>query len=136
MKSRIFIVYCIISLFLPVCAIADVVYQVIDLGTLGGNYSRAYCINDNGQIVGFATNSSGNYRANLFDPTGTGNNIDLGTLGDNYFNCAYSINNNSQIVGEAMPVFLTHPATGLIQTSVPSLATQGARLGPSTITDR
>jgi len=32
-KSRIFIIYCIIFLSLPFCANADVVYQVIDLGT-------------------------------------------------------------------------------------------------------
>ncbi len=57
---------------------------VIDLGTLGGSSSVANSINDNGQIVGWAYNSSGGYHACLFDKTGGGgNNIDLGTFGGN-----------------------------------------------------
>jgi len=56
-------------------------YKIIDLGTLGGNESGAYSINNQGQIVGYAYDSSGNFRATLFDPTGGGKNIDLGTLG-------------------------------------------------------
>ncbi|MBN1787953.1 MAG: PEP-CTERM sorting domain-containing protein [Sedimentisphaerales bacterium] len=75
--------------------------DVIDLGTLGGDSeSCALSINDNGQIVG----SSGSYdsvRACLFDPTGGGNNIYLGSLGGG-ISKAYSINNSGQIVGRAM----------------------------------
>ncbi len=33
--------------------------EVIDLGTLGGTYSLAESINDNGQIVGYLATSSG-----------------------------------------------------------------------------
>jgi probable HAF family extracellular repeat protein len=75
-------------------------YQLIDLGTLGGTSSAAYSINNNGQIVGYAYDSSGIYRATLFDPTGGGNNIDLGNwLGEQ--SVASSINDNGQIVGRA-----------------------------------
>ena len=75
--------------------------QVIDLGTLGGTSSRASSINDSGQIVGYATNSSGYKRACLFDSTGGSANTDLGTLGGSQSN-AYSINNNGKIVGYAI----------------------------------
>jgi uncharacterized membrane protein len=75
-------------------------YEIIDLGTLGGDFSIAYSINDNGQIVGLARNSADDLRATLFDKTGVGNNIDLGTLGSQRSE-AYSINNMGQIVGSA-----------------------------------
>jgi uncharacterized membrane protein len=77
--------------------------QIIDLGTLGGQKSCAYSINDNGQIVGWAgqnPNASGDQKACLFDATGGGANTYLGTLGG-FQSCAYSINNNGQIVGQA-----------------------------------
>jgi probable HAF family extracellular repeat protein len=72
----------------------------VDLGTLGGKDSCAWSVNDKGQIVGYAHNSSFYYRATLFDPTGKGNNIDLGTLGGDR-SYAFSINDTGQIVGGA-----------------------------------
>lgn len=89
-----------VVIFFILCGSADAYYEVIDLGTLGGNESRAYSINDNGQIVGGAYNSSNYHRACLFDTTGGGANTDLGTLGGDYSD-ARSINNNGQIVGWA-----------------------------------
>jgi len=60
-------------------------------------------INDHGQIVGIARDGIGTYRATLFDPTGSGNNIDLNMLIDPglgwTLEYAYSINNNGWIVG-------------------------------------
>jgi uncharacterized membrane protein len=78
----------------------------INLGTLGGGWSFARSINDIGQIVGDAQDSSANAYACLFDPTGQGNNIDLNTLIDPSsgwtLKTAYGINNNGWIVGEGM----------------------------------
>lgn len=75
--------------------------QVIDLGTLGGTQSSALSINDKGQIVGWAYDNSGNQHACLFDSTGNGNNIYLGTLSGLPNSIALSINNSGQIVGTA-----------------------------------
>jgi probable HAF family extracellular repeat protein len=80
-----------------------------DLGTLGSySNSAAYSLNNSGQITGSAyytvyNSSTHTYttysRACLFDSTGGGNNIDLGSL-DGYPNSgATSINDNGQIVG-------------------------------------
>ena len=87
-------------------------YEVIDLGTLGGNQSVAQSINDEGQIVGWARKSVGFHYATLFDPTGGGKNLDLGTLGfvpppsplpfNRPYGGASSINDNGQIVGWAI----------------------------------
>jgi probable HAF family extracellular repeat protein len=37
----------------------------------------------------------------LFDASGNGNNMDLGSLGGCWVNCAFSINESTQIVGMA-----------------------------------
>jgi probable HAF family extracellular repeat protein len=79
----------------------------IDLGTLGGSDSRAFSINNNGQIVGYAEDNSGLEKATLFDPNGDGNNINLCTLG--WVGQAHSINNSSQIVGEQGEAILFDP---------------------------
>jgi probable HAF family extracellular repeat protein len=80
---------------------ATAYYKLIDLGTLGGNDSCAYSINNIGQIVGWALDSSARQRATLFDPTGGENNINLGIPLGGTSSVAYSINDNGQIVGGA-----------------------------------
>jgi probable HAF family extracellular repeat protein len=92
---------------LQVCTYAEIEYEVIDLGTLGGNESTAYSINNTGQIVGIAEYTEFYGHATLFDPTGDGNNIDLGTLGGIYISSstATSINDVGQIVGYSRGFF-------------------------------
>jgi probable HAF family extracellular repeat protein len=58
-------------------------------------------INDNGQCVGYSSYPRNIYwQATLFDSTGNGNNLSLGSLG-NRVSYALSINNSGQIVGQA-----------------------------------
>ncbi len=68
-----------------------------DLGTLGGRHSKAYGINDVGQVVGYSANAAGETHAFLWDPA-TEQMVDLGTLGGDrsYANC---INDGGQIAG-------------------------------------
>ncbi len=70
----------------------------VNLGSLGGSSSSAYCINDSDQIVGFATTAEGQSYATLFDASGQGNNTNLGAL-SGMQSAAYAINNGGQIVG-------------------------------------
>ena len=76
---------------------AQVQYTVTDLGTLGGAYSYAYGINNNGQVVGWAyTSGNANFHAFLWQSDS--GMQDLGTLGETWCS-ANGINNNGQIVG-------------------------------------
>jgi len=87
-------------ILLSLTAFANADRQLIDLGP-----GVAYSINDKGQIVGCDYYYTGEpdtippINATLFDSTGGGANIKLGTLnGDNWAR-AYSINNSGQVVG-------------------------------------
>jgi predicted outer membrane repeat protein len=77
-------------------------YDVIDLGTLGGQESMAYAINNYGQIVGWASRPNHAMTACRFDFANPGNNLDLdphgGTAGG-----ARSVNIHGDIVGETRP---------------------------------
>ena len=72
-------------------------YEIIDLGTLGGDRSHAYGINNRGQVVGYSHTSSGAQRAFLWE---NGEMTDLGTLGGDG-SYAIAINNRGQIVGSS-----------------------------------
>ena len=66
-----------------------------DLGTFGGPTSGAGCVNDKGQVVGRADNTSSDIRAFLWE---NGVMSDLGTLGGE-LSSAIAINNQGQVVG-------------------------------------
>ena len=68
---------------------------VTDLGTLGGRISRAFAINDLGQVAGYSQTSSGSEHAFLW---ASGMMQDLGTLGGN-ISVARAINDPGQVVG-------------------------------------
>ncbi|NIR64259.1 MAG: hypothetical protein GWO10_10915, partial [candidate division Zixibacteria bacterium] len=72
-------------------------FKVIDLGTLGGGWSVACGINDNGQVVGYAPIPGGYQHAFLYE---NGEMTDLGTLGG-IRSVANAINESGQIVGYA-----------------------------------
>lgn len=71
-------------------------YRFTDLGTLGGGSSRAYAINDAGQVVGSSDVADGSaVHATLWRGSTT---TDLGTLGGTNSR-AYGINRAGEIVG-------------------------------------
>src|SRR5262245_61381700 len=80
------------------------VSDIIDLGTLGGQFSDAFGINNissdpaSVQIVGRSTNAADCLHAFVW--TAPGPMVDLGTLGGNYA-VAYEINNYGQVVGQS-----------------------------------
>lgn len=76
-------------------------YVVYDLGTLGGDSSRAAGINDLGEIVGTAQNSSGVHRAFIYYSSTMYDLNSKLTFGPGHpaLECAYDINESSQIVG-------------------------------------
>ena len=73
---------------------------VRDLGTLGGNYSVGFAINNLGQVVGASTLSD-NSRSEPFLWKQSGGMQDLGGLGSGADNAALAINDNGVIVGRS-----------------------------------
>src|SRR5688500_18916192 len=53
-------------------------YRIVDLGTLGGDFTEPFDLNDNGQVVGETTNGDFDFRAFLWQ---NGSMRDLGTVG-------------------------------------------------------
>lgn len=75
---------------------AGSLYDVTDLGTLGGDISVAKDINDSTQIVGYSINNIGQKQAFVWNPNE--GMQDISTIGNNS-SCAYGINNYGQVVG-------------------------------------
>ena len=76
-------------------------YALTELGTLGGNYSHAYAINESGQVVGAASldDRAGRGRAFLWDPWREEKVMrDLGALAGTRRSLASGINNRGQII--------------------------------------
>jgi probable HAF family extracellular repeat protein len=88
---------------------AETLYSVTDLGTLGGEYSSAYGINDAGQVVGFS-GAATDYRAFLW--AADSGMIDLNDLIDAAsgwaLDSASGINASGQIVGSGTIGGQTH----------------------------
>ncbi len=77
--------------------------QMHDLGTLGGNESEAFAINNLGQVVGTAMDANGNYHAFLWTPTPNAKN-GVGTIQDLHLlgfqeSAALDINDKGNVVG-------------------------------------
>ena len=85
----------ILAMVTTPAALAQVMYSVTDLGTLGGSSSEATCINNSGQIAGDSYTSNGVTHAFLYSG---GNMTDLDLPGGTD-SVAYGINNNGQVVG-------------------------------------
>jgi len=96
-------VFCALMVFCAISFTRAESYYVKDLGTLGGNSSQAYGLNNAGQVVGFSfTSNNAASHAVLYSGTGS-NNIDLGNLGGNVNSSseARNLNDFGQIVGYA-----------------------------------
>ena len=82
------------ALLLPSLCAAES-YSITDLGTLGGTFSQAFNINASGQVTGWASTSTEELHAFLYD----GSMHDLGTFAG--FNSAgFSINAGGQVTGQ------------------------------------
>jgi len=94
--------FCGLMVFCAVSFTRAESYYVKDLGTLGGNTSQAYALNNSGQVVGFSNISNNVYaHAVLFSGTGS-NNVDLDSQGSvSYVGEARGINDSGQIIGWA-----------------------------------
>lgn len=98
MKTKSILVLAMVVKFLTATNLCNAVqYEIVDLGTLGGAYSIANGINDNGQIVGYSRiEGEEAYHAFLW---ANGVMNDLGTLPNHEYSSARSINNSGDIVG-------------------------------------
>lgn len=71
---------------------------ITNLGTLGGTYSGALAVNNNGQVVGQASTPTGEEHA--FSWSASGGMVDLGTLGGPSAT-ANAVNSEGEVVGSS-----------------------------------
>ncbi|NOG53054.1 MAG: DUF3466 family protein [Planctomycetes bacterium] len=98
-------------------------YNVIHLGTVGGNDSESRGLNENGQVVGWSDDVNGTDHAFYWDGTLM---TDLGTLGGRESN-ARDINNQGVICGRADIDYWFQHATRWVGGSIEDLGTLGGQ---------
>ena len=78
---------------------AEPIYNITDLGTLGGTVSFPYGINASGEVTGYSFLSSGsNYHAFLYN----GSTMeDLGTLPNASYSVGYGVNASGEVTGDS-----------------------------------
>jgi probable HAF family extracellular repeat protein len=79
----------------------DVLYELVDVGVIGGDPSVAVAINDLGQVVGTSC-PEGPCLTHAFYWTESGGLQELGTLPGYPRSAAYDINNRGQILGDVL----------------------------------
>jgi probable HAF family extracellular repeat protein len=85
-----FLLFGIVS-FWPVTAFSQTLYTIVDLGTLGGDTSIAFAMNQNGRVVGKSKSHDGSMKAFCWDETTGMTDIGPGE--------ARAINDAGQVVG-------------------------------------
>jgi probable HAF family extracellular repeat protein len=86
-------------------AVVNGTYVIEDLGTLGGAWSEAYGVNDNGWVVGVSQMESGAQHAFLWTEAGGMQDINGA---DWSFSRAEGVNNNGMVVGWGIKSGLIH----------------------------
>src|SRR5258708_896575 len=89
-------------------------YTFRDLGTLGGDSSVGYAVNNGGQVVGgFTPAGSGNYNVFLWLPAAAyGLPAGMNNLGSLGSSIAYGINDSGETVGYGSAAFVWLPVAG------------------------
>lgn len=112
-------------------AVVNGTYVIEDLGTLGGAWSEAYGVSDNGWVVGASATESGAQHAFLWTPDGGMQDIN----GPDWsFSRAEDVNSNGMIVGwginsEGIRGFFWTAEGGMQSIGAPSLHTSSYCLG-------
>src|SRR5437867_706766 len=86
----------LVGVAFEIVGLATPVYQITDLGSLGGSVTVGSAINNLGQITGYSFTASGAQRGFIYTP-GAGM-TDLGTLAGK-LSAGRSINNLGQVTG-------------------------------------